>query len=156
VPYFNEVMTGFEYAAAVHMLYEGLVEQGLAHIGDIRARYDGLRRNPFDEAECGHHYARAMASWGAVLALSGFHYSGVTQAMTLAPREGAHFWSNGYAWGTCRVKQKADHYKVSLCVLHGELTLRRFALEGYGSSDLRTAVRISEGEHLAIRVEHST
>ena len=29
-----------------------------------------------EEAECGHHYARAMASWAAVLALSGFRYHG--------------------------------------------------------------------------------
>jgi hypothetical protein len=43
----------------------------------IRARYDGLKRNPFNEAECGHHYARAMASWAAILALSGFEYSAV-------------------------------------------------------------------------------
>ena len=59
-PYVSEVMTGFEYAAAVGMLYEGLEAEGLTCIGLIRARYDGLHRNPFDEAECGHHYARAM------------------------------------------------------------------------------------------------
>ncbi len=57
-PYFAEVMTGFEYTAAVHMLYEGQIDAGLTCIGAIRARYDGLRRSPFDEAECGHHYAR--------------------------------------------------------------------------------------------------
>ena len=155
VPYYNEVMTGFEYAAAVHMLYEGLTERGLGHIRDIRARYDGRRRNPFDEAECGHHYARAMASWGAVLALSGFHYSGVTHTMTLAPRAGTHFWSNGYAWGTCRIRHKGDHYKIKLRVLHGALALRRFALAGYGAADLDAAANVGEGEDLALRVEPS-
>ncbi len=69
-------MTGFEYTAAVHMLYEGQRDEGLRVIEAIRARYDGQRRSPFDEAECGHHYARAMASWAAMLALTGFHYSG--------------------------------------------------------------------------------
>ncbi len=82
-PYATEVMTGFEYAAAIGMLYEGQTAAGLKCIADIRARYDGLKRSPFDEAECGHHYARAMASWAAVLALTGFHYSGVTQTMTI-------------------------------------------------------------------------
>ena len=57
--------------------------RGAAVIRAIRARYDGRKRNPFDEAECGHHYARAMASWAAVLALSGFHYSAVTRELSL-------------------------------------------------------------------------
>ena len=74
-------MTGFEYTAAVGMLYEGMTGEGLQSIRDIRARYDGLKRNPFDEAECGHHYARAMASWAAVLALTGFQYSAVTREL---------------------------------------------------------------------------
>ena len=69
-------MTGFEYTAAVGMLYEGQT-RGLKCIAAIRDRYDGRKRNPFDEAECGHHYARAMATWAAVLALTGFRYSGV-------------------------------------------------------------------------------
>ena len=77
-------MTGFEYTAAVGMLYEGMTDEGLQSIRDIRARYDGLKRNPFDEAECGHHYARAMASWAAVLALTGFRYSAVTRELRLA------------------------------------------------------------------------
>jgi hypothetical protein len=75
-PYFAEVMTGFEYSAAVLMLWHGMVDQGIECIANIRRRYDGERRNPWDEAECGHHYARAMAAWSAVLALSGFRYHG--------------------------------------------------------------------------------
>ena len=75
-PYFNEFMTGFEYTAAVGLLQEGLTRAGLAVIGDVRRRYDGLRRNPFNEAECGHHYARALMSWAAVNAISGFSYDG--------------------------------------------------------------------------------
>ena len=77
-PYFNEVMTGFEYTAAVGMIQEGMVDEGLSLIEAVRDRYDGRRRNPFNEAECGHHYARAMASWSAVLALTGFDYDART------------------------------------------------------------------------------
>ncbi|HEY1341111.1 MAG TPA: GH116 family glycosyl-hydrolase, partial [Bryobacteraceae bacterium] len=75
-PYYAEVMTGFEYSAAVAMIEASMVEQGVECIAEIRRRYDGERRNPWDEAECGHHYARAMASWSGILALSGFHYHG--------------------------------------------------------------------------------
>ncbi|MGB3331118.1 MAG: GH116 family glycosyl-hydrolase [Thermomicrobiales bacterium] len=100
-PYFNEVMTGFEYTAAVGMLYEGQVDNGLSVIAAIRERYDGERRSPFNEAECGHHYARAMASWAAVLALTGFQWSAVsgTMAFNQSTRGERTFWSSGDAWG---------------------------------------------------------
>ena len=50
-PYYNEVMTGFEYTAAAQMIFEGQVADGLKVVSSIRARYDGRRRNPFVEAE---------------------------------------------------------------------------------------------------------
>jgi non-lysosomal glucosylceramidase len=153
-PYFTEVMTGFEYAAAVHMLYEGQVDAGLRSIGAIRARYDGRRRSPFDEAECGHHYARAMASWAAVLALSGFQYSGVTQSMTFAaPEQPAQvFWSNGYAWGSCTRTPSPDGVDVALTVLHGRLSLRRLAIAGVGAAEFEAPREIGVGELLEVRV----
>jgi non-lysosomal glucosylceramidase len=152
VPYFNEVMTGFEYSTAAHMLYEGQVAEGLRCIAAIRARYDGLRRNPFDEAECGHHYARAMASWAAVLALTGFHYSGVEQTMTFAPVEGRHFWSNGYAWGTCEIRAQGKGMEVSLTVLHGRLALRCFRLTDRGQMAWEKPQSLTKGQKLTFQV----
>jgi hypothetical protein len=131
-PYFSEVMTGFEYQAAVHLIYEGFVEQGLSIIRGIRARYDGKRRNPWDEAECGHHYARAMASWGAVLGLSGYQYSAVQQSLGFAPKikpqEFQAFWSTGKAWGSFRQKQKGKLHEAELFVKDGEITLKKLSL----------------------------
>ena len=63
-PYANEVWTGFEYTAAAGMMYEGMTKEGVTVYQAARSRFDGRRRNPFDEAECGHHYARAMAELG--------------------------------------------------------------------------------------------
>lgn len=146
VPYFAEVMTGFEYAAAVHMLYEGYVDEGLRSIANIRARYDGARRNPFDEAECGHHYARAMASWGAVLALSGFRYSAVERRMAFGSMEGRHFWSTGYAWGTCEVSPEAAKATALLTVLHGQVSLARFGLTGWRDVAFEPVRLFSVGE----------
>ncbi len=128
-PYFSEVMTGFEYAAAVGMLYEGMEEEGLQVIRNIRARYDGARRSPFNEAECGHHYARAMASWASVIAMSEFNYSAIDGSMTFTSRPGTYFWSNGSAWGTCTVSEN----KAELNLLSGEITLRKFTLNGMGT-----------------------
>jgi hypothetical protein len=81
-PYWSEVMTGFEYTAAIGMLYEGMQQEGLDVIRNIRDRYDGRKRNPFDEAECGHHYARAMASWAGIIQQSGFRYSAVDKTIS--------------------------------------------------------------------------
>jgi uncharacterized protein (DUF608 family) len=127
-PYWSEVMTGFEYTAAVGMLYEGMANEGLTCIQNIRDRYDGYKRSPFDEAECGHHYARAMAAWAAVLALTGFHYSAVRQTMTLRVPAGLHFWSTGRAFGLCRVAAVGQRTEVELTVREGVLPLHRLVV----------------------------
>lgn len=124
-PYFAEAMTGFEYCAAVGMLYEGQKEDALKCISAIRARFDGAKRNPFNEPECGHHYARSMASWAAVLALSDFHYSGVDKRMSFTSEPGTYFWSNGYAWGTCKIESDGQ---VVLSVLKGSLNLNELVI----------------------------
>ncbi len=133
-PYFSEVMTGFEYQAAAHMIYEGLVDEGLAVVDAIRARFDGQRRNPWNEQECGHHYARAMASWAALLALSGFHYSAVSRQLELVPRwkaEAFHsIWTVPTGWGTVSQTVEAKKQIVRWDVLTGELSVQkmRYAL----------------------------
>lgn len=123
-PYFAEVMTGFEYCAATGMLYEGMEEEALTCMRAIRERFDGAKRNPFSEAECGHHYARSMASWSAVIALSGFQYSGIDQSMCFTSRPGCYFWSNGSAWGICNVSED----RVSLKLLKGNLELKKIKI----------------------------
>jgi non-lysosomal glucosylceramidase len=145
-PYFTEVMTGFEYTAAIGMLYEGQVDDGLKCIRNIRDRYDGRKRSPFDEAECGHHYARAMASWAAVLAMTGFGYSGVEKSMTFSARDGTFFWSNGYAWGTCSFKKNDKDIQVELSVLHSRLPLSKFILRNFGDIQFDRTLLIHAGE----------
>ena len=134
-PYFNEVMTGFEYVAAIGLLYEDEHEAGLQCIKAIRDRYDGRKRSPFNEAECGHHYARAMASWAALLALSGFHYSAVTATLTFrsTPKPSRMFWSTGYAWGTFAQTPGETGTVAELAVFGGRLRVRRLVLSGKGS-----------------------
>ena len=156
-PYFSEVMTGFEYAAAVGMLYEGQTANGLKCIKAIRGRYDGRKRSPFDEAECGHHYARAMASWAGVLALTGFRYSGVDQVMEFAAsgKPTRWFWSNGSAWGTFEQRPTATGASLTLKVLRGKLRLKRLTLKGLGSAEFRPPRRVSAGRVLKCTIHHS-
>ena len=40
-PYYTEIMTGFEYSTAAHMIYEGQVENGLQIFKDICQKYLG-------------------------------------------------------------------------------------------------------------------
>ncbi len=152
-PYFSEEMTGFEYTAAVGMLYEGLEQEGLRCIKNIRDRYDGLKRSPFNEAECGHHYARAMASWACVPALSKFHYSAVDKTMNFSSKAGDYFWSNGYAWGACSVSRNTNgSIKVLLSVLHGKLALSRFSLVDAGSIKFKDGFIISAGSKASFEI----
>jgi hypothetical protein len=157
-PYFNEVMTGFEYTAAVGMLQEGMTDEGLKVIGAVRARYDGRKRSPFDEAECGHHYARAMASWAAVLALTGFQYSGHDGALRFAgapDRPCRYFWSDGSAWGTVEQRPAADGVQVRLDVLHGRLRLGRLELGGVGALSWAEPLSVAPGAPVEVLVPRS-
>jgi non-lysosomal glucosylceramidase len=152
-PYFTEVMTGFEYVAAIGMLYEEQTENGLKCITNIRKRYDGRKRSPFDEAECGHHYGRAMASWSALLALSGFHYSGVNREITFGSRNGIYFWSNGYSYGTVEISQKEGIKQIKLNVLNGKLDLMKVSLEGIGAVSWKTLKTIYSGDSMVLKLK---
>ena len=150
-PYYNEVMTGFEYTAAVGMLYEGDLDNGIKCIQAVRDRYDGQKRNPFDEAECGHHYARAMASWAAILALTGFQYSAVDKSIAFAAPAQArrHFWSNGYAWGTCALTPQDDGgCGVEFNVLFGEIQFTELVLTGLGKHRFDETQVLQKGDSL--------
>jgi len=151
-PYFNEAWTGLEYTAAAHMLFEGQEANAVRIYEAVRNRHDGEKRNPFDEAECGHHYARAMAAWGGVLGATGFHYSGVNKSMHMAAKDGKHFWSNGHAWGTCQVKTGKTSTAVKLDVLGGELHLERFTLGKRPTIELQGAESLGAGESITLKM----
>ena len=127
-PYSDEVWTGCEYQAASHMIEEGLVKEGLAIVQGARDRHDGLKRNPWDEFECGHHYARAMSAYGLILALSGFSYNKGTGTLGFAPRlhrdRFQTFWALDGVWGTYAQNEKT----AVLTVLWGAITLSRLDL----------------------------
>jgi uncharacterized protein (DUF608 family) len=89
--YCDEVWTGVEYQVAAHCFYEGLDEEGLAIVRGVRARYDGTRRNPFNEVECGDHYVRAMAGWSLLTAWAN------------GKRPGRFPYVSGTSWGTLTV-----------------------------------------------------
>jgi non-lysosomal glucosylceramidase len=126
--YSDEVWTGIEYHVATHLIYEGLVDEGLTIVKAVRERHDGIRRNPWNEVECGHHYARSMSSWGLLIALSGFEFDMARGEMKFAPVIGQEnfttYWSTGRAWGTYSQSKNPDtgEYDASLNVLYGDVS----------------------------------
>ena len=131
-PYFGEVMTGFEHSLAAHLVYEGMQDEALEVVRNIRSRYDGKYRNPFSEAECGHHYARAMASWATFIAWTGFRYSGVNGAFRVNFFGEPTFWSSGSAWGTFHVIKAKGKDKLILKVVHGKIRIEEVEVIGVG------------------------
>ncbi len=128
MPYWSEVMTGFEYTYALGLVQAGERSYGEEVVAMVRRRYDGEFRNPYDEAECGHHYARAMASWGLVHAVPGIDYDGRTATLSLAADgpDGKWFWAVDGAWGSLyRRSGQGDGVEVVLDVLSGALRLQQ-------------------------------
>ena len=126
IPFAEETMSGFEYQAAGHMIQEGLVDEGIAVVEAIRARYDGEKRNPWNEMECGSNYARAMSSYALLPVLSGFEFDMTTGEIGFHPMQDrpAHrfFWCLQSAWGT--VQLNVD--RMVLSVHFGSIALQRF------------------------------
>jgi uncharacterized protein (DUF608 family) len=131
--YADEVWTGIEFQVAAHMIYEGLVEEGLAIVKGIGDRYDGLRRNPWNEVECGSHYARALASWSVLLALSGYRYSAKEQRLSFAPLLNPEtfrcFFAAGSGWGAYTQRIQNAALAARLEVHHGQVPLRSLKLK---------------------------
>lgn len=131
-PYSDEVWTGIEYQVASHLISMRKVEEGLTIVKAVRDRYDGRKRNPWNEVECGHHYARALSSWGVLLALSGYSYSGTAGRLGFAPAISPEsfrcFWSTGSAWGSFEQSQSEAGLTAEVRVLSGALPLKELDL----------------------------
>lgn len=122
--YSNEVWTGIEYQVASHLMLHGHVDEALQIVRATRARYGGSVRNPYDEYECGHWYARALSSYGMLQGLTGARYDAVDRTLHVAPRlpgDLRAFISTATGWGTLRITRG----EVSVDVAHGRIDIDR-------------------------------
>jgi non-lysosomal glucosylceramidase len=131
--YFNECMNGFEYQAAGHMIWEGMLTEGLAVTRAVHDRYHPSRRNPWNEVECGDHYARSMASYGVFLAACGYEYHGPQGRLAFAPRLSPEDFRAAFTtaegWGAFRQKRDGRTQQNAIELKHGKLRLRTLVLE---------------------------
>jgi uncharacterized protein (DUF608 family) len=174
LPYSQETQNGYEWAAAIQMIQTGLIEEGLTCARAIRDRYDGERRNPWNEIECGNHYARSMATYALLNAFSGFRFDmvrGMIGFDPIAMRDGRFrcFWSLESGWGELETGPR----HVELTVHYGHLQLRVLDLPFLAQRRIQSAsldnseigftgskgeavfvseVRIERGQSLVLRV----
>lgn len=130
--YFNECMNGFEHQVAGHMIWEGMVQEGLAVERAIHDRYSASRRNPWNEIECGDHYSRSMASFGVFIAACGYEYHGPAGYLAFAPRLSPENFKAAFTaaegWGTYEQQSTGEGLKAAISLKYGRLRLRTLAL----------------------------
>lgn len=117
--YSDEVWTGIEYQVASHLMFNGYVEQGLEIVRECRDRYDGRVRNPFNEYECGHWYARALSSYALLQGLTGVRYDAVEKCLYVDSKIGdfKSFISTETGFGTVELRDG----EVIVDIVYGEL-----------------------------------
>jgi hypothetical protein len=126
--YSDEVWTGIEHQVASHLMLMGHVKEGLEVLRASRDRYDGRVRNPFNEYECGHWYARALSSYGYLQALTGVRYDGVDKTLFVDSKMGdfTSFLSTETGFGTVTLKAG----KVSVNAVYGKIDVSKIMVSG--------------------------
>jgi len=125
--YSNEVWTGIEYQVASHLMMHGEVEKGLDIVREVRRRYDGTTRNPFNEYECGHWYARALSSYALIQGLTGLRYDAPDKVLYIGSQLGDNFQcfiSAETGYGLAGLKKGEPFLEV----ISGNIEVERFEI----------------------------
>jgi uncharacterized protein (DUF608 family) len=128
-PYSDEVWTGLEYHVAAALIYEGYIEEAENIVRTARSRHDGFKRNPWNEVECGNHYARSMASWELLLALSGYRFNLRQNRIGFSPKVNEDnfrcFFSTAKSWGIyTQQRDGAGNLSRHVEVLYGDRSVK--------------------------------
>ena len=125
IPYCEETMTGFEYAAAGLYLAHGMKEEAVRIVKAVADRYDGKKRNPFNEIECGSNYSRTMAAFALPVLWTGFDYDAPNGSLRFIPvdNEARGVWFASKGWGGCELTE--DSLRVDVT---GEITVKELVL----------------------------
>jgi hypothetical protein len=157
VRYRDEIWTGIEYQVAGHMAWEGMVTEALAICRGIHERYHPSKHNPFNEIECGDHYARGMASWSVLLGLCGYVYHGPKGYFGFAPRITPEDFKAAFTaaqgWGTIGQKRKGRTQTNTIEVKWGQLQVRALIFELPQGATIKTATAALTGKNISLATE---
>ena len=146
VRYRDEVWTGIEYQVATNMIYDGMTNEGVSIVKGLADRYDPAKHNPWNEIECGDHYARAMASWGVLIALEDFYFNGPEKIIGFNPKIQADhfsgFFTGAEGWGNLTQTRKDNAQMNEIRVAYGKVILRQVEL---GTSQSARSIKVSLG-----------
>ena len=155
--YLNECMTGFEWQVAAHMIWEGMVEKGLAIGKAIYDRYLPKDRNPYNEIECSDHYARAMASYAAFMAVCGYRYDGPEGKLAFGPRmQQDNFraaFTTAEGWGRFSQTVQGGRQENAIELRYGKLHLKQLALDAAPGTQASKAVVTLDGRDIDARFQ---
>ena len=124
IRYADEVWTGVEYQVAAHCLFEDLWADGFELLTAVRSRYDGRRRNPYNEIECGDHYSRAMSGWSVLEAVTQASHDALAEHLRLGQRVDRYPLLAGTGWGEIHASQAG----IELHCRRGEIAIRSLSI----------------------------
>ncbi len=149
--YSDEVWTGVEHQVAASLLFAGRYEEALRIESTLRARYDGRHRSPWNEIECGNHYARSLASWALLIAASGAQWDAPTGILSFAPvtpgTTHSFLFTTATAWGSVEI----DDAALTLHVHGGELHAEGLLLHG---TAIARDIRLTADQSRSIAIPH--
>jgi non-lysosomal glucosylceramidase len=155
VRYKNEIWTGIEYQVAGNMAWDGMVTEALAICRGVHERYHPSKHNPWNEVECGDHYARGMASYGVFLGLCGFAYHGPKGYFGFAPRitpdDFRAAFTAAQGWGAIEQEREVGTQRNRIEVAWGSLSVRTLAFELPAEASLRSTKVDCSGRDVAHR-----
>lgn len=134
VGYFTECWTAPDYLVAAQMFDEQMPTHALAVARAVHDRYAEapLRRNPFNEVEYGNHYTRAMSSYAAYIAATGFEYHGPKGRLGFAPRLTPENFKAAFTvaegWGSFQQQYVDQQLHAAVEIKYGALRLNQLAL----------------------------
>ncbi len=159
IRYCDEVWTGIEYEVASLMLFEEMTDEALRIVKAAHDRYDGTKRNPYNEIECGDHYVRAMASWSVLEAASGCRFNGPEKTLVFMPRldpdRFESFFIAPSGWGTVAQDRAGTSQKATVTVRYGRIELNEIVL-ALPDPSVRPVTVLAEvaGENIPCVISH--
>jgi len=154
VRYKNEIWTGIEYQVAGNMAWGGMVTEALAICRGVHERYHPSKHNPWNEVECGDHYARGMASHGVFLGLCGFEYHGPKAHIGFAPRITPNDFRAAFTaaegWGTISQKRQQGKQTNQIEIRYGTLYVETIALQAAEDAEVTSVSAKVGGKSLEL------